>query len=342
MTFCPECGKKIPDDSIYCPYCRTVVDKTRLKESKRGRKKSKYDNIYNESINSVKTEKKAKASKNASLIFNIILFAIAAIVHIKMPIFNIIESVVIMLICMIELFMHVKGKVFIFITLGVSVFFLMIYTSLGFRYGFFFRGNAEKARDLIVSDYGICIDPNSPSDDPVVQYYVAVSNPNDTLVAYKPRVRIRILDSKGNYLDTVSNSDVKYILPGDTVYFYGTEDIYTRESIHHVEADISLDMSLYLSEEFIYNPTMISDLEISDVTIDDENSKEIRGRLTNNSDYELVSPRVIVVYKKADQVVAINYTIIKDVAPDDFARFKYEFYGKLPKYDSVECYPSIY
>ena len=345
MTFCPECGKKIPDDSIYCPYCRVVVDKARAKESKRS-KKSKYEKIYDESSYSVKTEKKTKAAKTARLVLSIVLIAVGSFIHFKVPLYNVLLAVILLIVGVIAFFKYPKGTILPKILTGMAclmAFFLLnYYVREAFKYGFLFNGNPEKERNIVVSDYGVCVDPNSRKDDPIALYYIAISNPNDTIVAFRQTGRIKMADYKDNYL-TSENFKVPYILPGDTVYIYGSREIYGEDSVHSIEAEVSLNMTTYINEDFVLKPIEMSDLEITKVTVEDEGNRVVvKGKFTNYSDYELVNPRIMVVFMHNDDVISINYTVLDNVESRDSVKFKIEVFGDLPRYDSVECYPVIY
>ena len=347
MTFCPECGKKIPDDSIYCPYCRVVVDKARAKESKRKRsKKSKYEKIYDESSYSLKTEKKTKATQNVILVLSIILIVVEAFVHFKMPLYNVLMSAILLIITPIAFFKCPKGallpKILSGMTIGLAFFLLNYNVGQAFKYGFLFNGNPEKERNIVVSDCGVCIDPNSPKDDPIALYYIAISNPNDTLVAFRQHGKIRMVDYKDNFL-TYEYLKVPYILPSDTVYIYGSSEIYGKDSVHSIEAEVSLNPTTYINEDYVLKPIEMSDLEITKVTVESEDNCEVvTGRLTNYSDYELTNPQVIAVFMHNDDVVSINYTTLRNVLPGGTVKFEIQVFGDLPRYDSVECYPVIY
>ncbi len=377
MAFCAHCGRRISDGINNCPFCGKPVNAS----SPSGGKENRFDKFYDESYYSIdsdnKKSKKRKKEKPVQAYYsapqsyantqaynnpqpastaeetNGTLFASLAIFlfsifgscfgfGVGMPVIPIVVAAGLMVLIIYGL-RKFKGKVFLIFALIPTVTVLIANVIYSVVFGLFTVAQHYDGRDPILNEAGVYVPtPEDGGKKVTVYYYFAITNLDDTYVLQNQGVSLHFVNSSGKRVG-IDIPRVEYVMPGDTVYVFGTETGYGDHLGECVDVEAEIRSNHFVDEERIATPVYSDEIEIWDIDVTEEkHSLNVTGSVTNDSDYKLTKPEVYVVFFCDDEIVAIDYGTISSLNPGETDDFEIKVYQDIPEYDTVECYLNIW
>lgn len=186
---------------------------------------------------------------------------------------------------------------------------------------------------------------NSFSDTRSVDYAIVVMNPSETLIASSVTTTFTIEASDGTIL-AMDEAYCSAIMPMDVAVTTGTITM-TKSAIKQMNADdgtVDLQANCrFVEDSSFYRTARTTDFTVTNVSvIEGAYFDAIAGKITSNYSDDVTYAEVVVIFKKDDEAVYIDSTIVDNLRAGATMPFKSQTINKIPDYDSVETYVMAY
>lgn len=188
----------------------------------------------------------------------------------------------------------------------------------------------EKKKDLNIKDYGWTYIESDTGN--YVSYGLVIDNICKTYLIISPTIKIIGKDKNDNVIFSLKET-LPYIAPSDTTYFGKTFKVDKKPD--KVDITIEVTENDYVGEknvDYVKN----ENLKISDVSEEkNENIREYKGKVKNNSDIDLSKMLVSIIYRKNKKIVGGSYSYVYPFTSKDALDF--DIYAvNIPEYDEYE------
>ncbi len=177
---------------------------------------------------------------------------------------------------------------------------------------------------------------NSSGDTEYVDFCGLIHNPNETLVAQFPKVRVTVKGGDGSILSSEEQTG-SIIMPGDTVILCGMFSVPASDLTEEAQFLFDVDCSEFSSGTFIHEGARTTDFEITNTSerTADYNST-VTGEITSHYTEELDTVNLSYVMRKEGTIVYMQNTFLDNVKPEKTTAFEINSFDNWPEHDSIE------
>lgn len=194
---------------------------------------------------------------------------------------------------------------------------------------------AEVQQPLELVDHGFCVSSTS-GDTAYVDFCGMIYNPNETWIATFPKVLVTVKNGDGTILATDSQTG-SLVMPGDTITICGMFSLPTANISDDTAIYYDVDWSDMDTDTFIYSGAKTTDFEITNVSNQSSNRKNlITGEITNNYSEDVDSVNLSVILRKGGEIVYIDNTFVDSLKVGKPKAFQISSYHDWPEYDTID------
>ena len=194
---------------------------------------------------------------------------------------------------------------------------------------------AEAQQPLELVDHGFCVSSTS-GDTAYTDFCGMIYNPNETWIATFPKVLIIVKNDDGTILAT-DHQTGSLVMPGDTVTLCGTVSVPTAGIADDTKVYFDVEWSDMDTDTFIYSGARTTDFEITNVSKQSSNYRNlITGEITNNYSEDVDSVNLSVILRKDGEIVYIDNTFVDNLQAGRPKVFQISSYHDWPEYDTMD------
>lgn len=188
---------------------------------------------------------------------------------------------------------------------------------------------------LELKEYSCKSRTEAGDDDTVyIDYCGLVYNPNMTMLATQPEVKLTIKSAKGDILASGSAIGVA-VKPGDTVTLCGTVPMNKRDKASDMEVHFDIAWK-EITVQNMETTLGTTDFTINGITERGDNSGLITAEITNNSNILANSVNVSIILRNNGKIVYMDSTIVQELNPGNTKEVQFACYGGWPDHTAVE------
>ena len=205
------------------------------------------------------------------------------------------------------------------------------------------KPDKETYKDPEIKDLVVCFQPfNQYSNYVYIDYFYEIYNPNTSSMITSMKLTLTLRNSSDAILGT-SSANANIIMPGDTVYAFGTMQL-TKSEASQIEYDDTQYEWDYATESRFYSPIRSSEIVVSNISARDTGyDTKVTGEITNNSDYDTSAITLVyAIFRKGDEVVAIESTYVDPIYSGISRVFEISGFQDVPDYDSVQIFVDVW
>ncbi len=194
-----------------------------------------------------------------------------------------------------------------------------------------------------IKDLLICFQPfNRYSDDVYIDFCYEIYNPNSDVMISAMDLTLSVRDESNAILAT-STARANIIMPGDTVYAFGTLSLTESEAATIVSDDTQYEWD-YATESRFYSTIRTSEIVVSNISARGSGyDTRVTGEIANNSSYDTSDfTKVYVMFWEDDELVAIDSTYIDPIYSESSRAFDLNGTQNIPDYDSVQVFVDVW
>ena len=175
-----------------------------------------------------------------------------------------------------------------------------------------------------------------------IDYFYEIYNPNTSTMITSMKLTLTLRNSSYAILGT-SSANANIIMPGDTVYAFGTMQL-TKSEASQIEYDDTQYEWDYATESRFYSPIRSSEIVVSNISARGTGyDTKVTGEITNNSDYDTSAITLVyAIFRKGDEVVAIESTYVDPIYSGISRVFEISGFQDVPDYDSVQIFVDVW
>lgn len=203
-------------------------------------------------------------------------------------------------------------------------------------------GNGDYLEPEII-DMLICSRPVNPYLDTVyIDYCYEIYNPNTDVMITSLEFDLTVRDSSNAILGT-STARANIIMPGDTVYAFGTLSL-TKSEAAAIDSDDTEYEWDYATESRFYSAIRTSEIVVSNVSARGTGyDTKVTGEIANNSSYDTSAfTKVYALFWKGDELVAIDSTYVDQIYSGGSRVFELKGLHNIPDYDTVQLFVDVW
>lgn len=205
------------------------------------------------------------------------------------------------------------------------------------------KPDKETYKDPEIKDLVVCFQPfNQYSNYVYIDYFYEIYNPNTSSMITSMKLTLTLRNSSDAILGT-SSANANIIMPGDTVYAFGTMQL-TKSEASQIEYDDTQYEWDYATESRFYSPIRSSEIVVSNISARGTGyNTKVTGEITNNSDYDTSAfTQVYAIFRKGDEVVAIASTYVDPIYSGISRVFEINCFQDIPDYDTVQIFVDVW
>ncbi len=205
------------------------------------------------------------------------------------------------------------------------------------------KPDKETYKDPEITDFIVCFQPfNQYSNYVYIDYCYEIYNPNTSSMITSMKLTLTLRNSSDAILGT-SSANANIIMPGDTVYAFGTMQL-TKSEASQIEYDDTQYEWDYATESRFYSPIRSSEIVVSNITARGTGyDTKVTGEITNNSDYDTSAfTQVYAIFRKGEEVVAIASTYVDPIYSGISRVFEINCFQDIPDYDTVQIFVDVW
>lgn len=194
-----------------------------------------------------------------------------------------------------------------------------------------------------IKDMLICSRPVNPYLDNVyIDYCYEIYNPNSDVMITSMELDLTVRDSSNAILGT-STARANIIMPGDTVYAFGTLSLTKNEAAAIASDDTEYEWD-YATESRFYSAIRTSEIVVSNVSARGTGyDTKVTGEIANNSSYDTSAfTKVYALFWKGDELVAIDSTYVDPIYSGGSRVFELKGLHNIPDYDTVQLFVDVW
>ena len=194
-----------------------------------------------------------------------------------------------------------------------------------------------------IKDMLICSRPVNPYLDNVyIDYCYEIYNPNTDVMITSMELDLTVRDSSNAILGT-STARANIIMPGDTVYAFGTLSL-TKSEAAAIDSDDTQYEWDYATESRFYSAIRTSEIVVSNVSARGTGyDTKVTGEIANNSAYDTSAfTQVYALFWKGDELVAIDSTYVDQIYSGGSRVFELKGLHNIPDYDTVQLFVDVW